>query len=70
MSDADHKEYFRAYYFAHKETMLRKAKVYAKKNRAQINANRRYRYRHDAAYRMRDLERHRLKRERMKKDAA
>lgn len=55
-------EYSRAYYLAHRESMLERAKKWSRDHRDRINANKRYRYRTDAEYRARDLERHKAER--------
>lgn len=50
-------EYCRAYYYEHRESLLERAKKWAKENRTRINANRRYRYRVDAEYRRTEIDR-------------
>ena len=49
--------YMHAYYLAHRETLLARASEWSRKNRKRINANRRYRYRHDEQYRQAELNR-------------
>lgn len=47
--------YHREYYLAHREELLARASAWSRENRKRVNANRRYRYRHDENYRQAEL---------------